>query len=91
MEQRSYPITVYTKPSCMPCRMTKRQSSQSGVPFLERDVSADPAAAQAVRDLGYAGVPVVTVQMEDGTDHWHGHKPDSLAAAIYLHHNPLAG
>lgn len=77
-------VDVYTRPSCMPCRMTKRHLDRLGVPYTEHDVSADEAAAQRVQDLGYAGVPVVTVTLPDGVDHWHGYRDEQLDALGYL-------
>jgi glutaredoxin-like protein NrdH len=77
-------IDVYSRPNCMPCKMTKRALHDAGATYTEHDVSADPDAAQRVRDLGYAAVPVVTVTLPDGLDHWHGYRAEKLAAAVYL-------
>lgn len=77
-------IDVYSRPNCMPCKMTKRALDQAGAHYVEHDVSVDDAAAQRVRDLGYASVPVVTVTLPDGLDHWHGYHREKLAAAVYL-------
>ncbi|WP_336881437.1 glutaredoxin family protein [Rhodococcus globerulus] len=65
-------VTVYTKPGCQPCRMTKRQLDKLGVEHVTADISVDAAAEQRVKDLGYLGVPVVTA----GDMHWHGYVPD---------------
>lgn len=77
-------IDVYSRPNCMPCKMTKRALDQAGAAYAEHDVSVDADAAQRVRDLGYSAVPVVTVTLPDGVDHWHGYHKDKLAAAAYL-------
>src|SRR5262245_34783431 len=51
---------VYTTPTCPYCRMAKDYLAQRGVPFTERDVAADPAAAQELQRLtGQRAVPVI--------------------------------
>ncbi|HZS02855.1 MAG TPA: Uxx-star family glutaredoxin-like (seleno)protein [Chloroflexota bacterium] len=53
-------VTVYTTPTCPYCRMAKDYLTQRGVPFTERDVAADPAAAaEAVRISRQRGVPII--------------------------------
>lgn len=69
--------TVFTSPSCFPCRFTKKVLNDLNVDFVERDVTADEKAAEIVRKLGYKGVPVVV--LENG-DHWQGLDPDRLKA-----------
>jgi glutaredoxin 3 len=55
-------VTVYTTPSCPYCRQAKQFLSQRGVPFVEKNVAADPRAAQEmIRVSGQQGVPVITV------------------------------
>lgn len=77
-------ITLYSQPGCMPCRATKRQLDQAGAPYTIIDVTQNPDAADHIRELGYTGTPVVTVDLPDGVDHWHGHRTDKVAAAAYL-------
>lgn len=58
-------ILVYTTPTCGYCYQAKEFLSRRGVPFTERDVSADPAAAaEMVRLSGQRGVPVIVVDDE---------------------------
>jgi glutaredoxin 3 len=55
-------VTVYTTPTCPYCHTLKRYLSQRGVPFLEKDVSVDQAAAMdMVRRTGQHGVPVTEI------------------------------
>lgn len=75
-------ITVYTAPACMQCHATKRQLRRAGVDFTLRDVTVDPAARAAVEELKYTMLPVVTVDLPDGMDHWSGFRPDLVDAAI---------
>lgn len=64
-------VTLYTKPNCQPCRMTKRKLA--GTEYTEVDVTEDPAALAYVKDtLGYTGAPVVYVSTPTGDIHWYG-------------------
>lgn len=72
-------VIVYTKPNCMPCRMTKRLLDRAGIPYVEVDVSTHPDAVQDVRAMGYASVPVVVTTV--GT-HWSGFSPERIAALV---------
>src|SRR3954454_774430 len=54
-------VIVYTTPTCPYCRQAKDYLSQHGVQFVERDVAADPTAAdELVRLTRQRGVPVIT-------------------------------
>lgn len=65
-------VTVYTMPSCQPCRMTKKKLDAAGTIYTEVDVTKDPAALAFVKGLGYTGAPVVYVSTEAGDEHWYG-------------------
>jgi glutaredoxin 3 len=55
-------VTVYTTPTCGFCYQVKAFLNQRGVPFVERDVSRDPQAAnEMIRLSGQQGVPVVVI------------------------------
>ena len=73
-------ITVYTKPGCQPCTAVKRWLTKRGVSHNVVDVTASPADLEAIKSLGYAGVPVVVVSNGDPeTDiHWQDFHPDNL-------------
>ena len=74
-------ITVYTKPNCQPCKATKRWLDNRGIEYSSVDVTTSPADLEAIKALGYEGVPVTVVSNDDPeTDlHWHGFHPDNLA------------
>lgn len=65
--------TVLSKPGCAPCTWVKRTLDQHGIPYVDRDVTADPAAEALVRDL-YASrrpgqmpaTPVTLLTSEEG-------------------------
>ena len=67
-------ITIYSRPSCQPCKAVKRWWDRKGIQYQEVNVEASPEDAAAIRALGYDGVPVVVVSNGDPeTDiHWQG-------------------
>jgi glutaredoxin-like protein NrdH len=67
-------ITVYSKPSCVQCDATYRALESKGVSFEIRDLSADEAALEEVKALGYLQAPVVVTS----DDHWSGFRPDKI-------------
>ncbi|MGF4045741.1 glutaredoxin-like protein NrdH [Paenarthrobacter nitroguajacolicus] len=67
-------ITVYSKPSCVQCTLTKDWLEREGFTFKTIDISQDLTALEAVKALGYMGAPVVKVDER----HWYGFRPDLL-------------
>lgn len=70
-------IDVYTKPSCQPCRATKRKLDQLGLDYNEHQ-AADHM--DMLSPLGHTSAPVVVVTDEGGdmVTHWAGFVPDKL-------------
>ena len=68
-------VTVYTKPSCVQCTATYRALDNKGIQYEVLDVSADEAALEHVKSLGYMQAPVVVTD----DDHWSGFRPDKNA------------
>ncbi|QZE10424.1 NrdH-like glutaredoxin [Mycobacterium phage ScoobyDoobyDoo] len=68
-------VTLFTKPGCQPCRLTKMKLEEYGVEYQALDITTDPDARAKVEELGYMGVPVVLT--EDG-QHWQGMRPDRI-------------
>ncbi|WP_371053677.1 glutaredoxin family protein [Rhodococcus gordoniae] len=76
------PVTLFAKTTgCQQCVATKKHLDRQGTPYELRYVDEDPAAADAVRLLGYQAVPVVVA----GDMHWSGFRPDKLDALGRLH------
>lgn len=73
-------VTVYTKPNCPQCSMTKKQLDKLGIDHDTVDVTQDPDAHAYVTGLGYSSAPVVVVN--DGEAHWSGFRPDHLRGLI---------
>lgn len=69
-------VTVYTKPSCGPCRMTCRRLDALGLDFTTVDITQNDAARDYVMALGYQQAPVVVA----GTEHWSGFRPERIKA-----------
>ena len=69
-------VTVYSKPGCMQCTMTKKALEKNGIPYTEVDVTEVEAALEYISiELSYAQVPVVVV---DDQTHWAGFRPDRI-------------
>lgn len=69
-------LTVYTTgPSCGKCTMTKLMLDGKAVPYVEVDITENPAAYAYITDeLGYTKAPVVV----DDQDHWCDMRPDHI-------------
>lgn len=67
-------ITLYSMPRCVQCDATKRAFMKQGIAFDEVDVTADPAAADHLKSLGYSQAPVVFA----GSESWSGFRPDKI-------------
>lgn len=66
--------TVYTKPSCVQCDMTKRYLDKAGVAYNTVDITQDPEALDMILGMGFSSAPVVI--SEAGS--WAGFQPDKL-------------
>lgn len=68
-------ITVYSKPSCVQCNATYRALDSKGLRYTTIDLTADRAALEAVKAMGYQQAPVIVTD----DDHWSGFRPDKIA------------
>ena len=75
-EGENMATTVYTKPSCVQCHATYRALDSQGIEYNIVDISEDPAALEAVKEMGYLQAPVVVTDDE----HWSGFRPDKISA-----------
>lgn len=58
-------VTIYTTPTCVYCKETKKFFSENNVEYKELDVAADEKARdEMVKKSGQLGVPVIDI---DGT------------------------
>lgn len=58
-------VTIYTTPTCMYCKQAKEFFTENQVPFIEKNVFADPTARdEMVQKSGQRRVPVFEVDGE---------------------------
>lgn len=83
-------ITIYSRPSCQPCKAIKRWWDRNGVSYNEVNVEESPADLEAIKALGYERVPVTVVSNGDPeTDiHWGGLHMDNMTK--YTHSTKAA-
>ena len=77
-------ITVYSKPRCMQCEMTKIWLTQNKIPFEAVDIEANPGALELLRHYGWQTLPVVAIddEFEDPNKAWAGFQVDKLERLI---------
>ena len=77
-------ITVYSKPRCMQCEMTKIWLTQNKIPFEAVDIEANPGALELLRHYGYSSLPVVAIddELSDNSKSWSGFQIDKLEAIL---------
>ena len=77
-------ITVYTKPGCMQCEMTKMWLTQNKIPFEAVDIEANPGALELLRHYGWQTLPVVAIddELSDKSKAWAGFQIDKLEALL---------
>lgn len=69
-------VTVFVKPDCQPCKLTKRKLDEMGVEYETRDITEDGEALITVKNLGYLAAPVILTEIGD---HWNGFRPDLIS------------
>lgn len=58
-------LIVYTQPNCQPCKAAMRYLERRGVPFVVRDIAAEPLLRDALVSLGFASTPVIEADLGD--------------------------
>ena len=73
-------ITVYSRPNCMQCKMTKMWLNQNKIGFENVDIEANPGALELLKHYGYGSLPVVVIDDEfDNPDKaWAGFQIEKL-------------
>jgi len=90
----SQTVTVYTKPACSECEMTKRWLNARDVAYELADTT-EPGNLKAAKSLGYTSAPVVIVsQGGPATEqHWPASNPTSSTSTSptpsEVPHDPL--
>lgn len=77
-------LTVYSKPKCMQCEMTKMWLNQNKIPFETVDTEANPEALELLSHYGWQTLPVVAIddEISDDSKSWSGFQIDKLEALL---------
>lgn len=67
-------VTVYTKPNCVQCNMTKKYLDDRKVEYSIIDITKDSEALDKIINQGFKAAPVVDA---DG-EWWAGFQPDLI-------------
>jgi glutaredoxin-like protein NrdH len=68
--------TVYSKPACVQCDMTKKMLDKNGIEYTVVDITEDLQAYEKIVAMGFMSVPVVI----SGDNAWAGFQPDKINA-----------
>ena len=71
-------VTVYTKPACPQCDMTKRELTKLGIEFTAVPMEADADAHAQAMSYGHRSAPVVVA----GEQNWGGFRPDMIRGLV---------
>lgn len=73
-------LTVYSKPKCMQCEMTKIWLNQNKIEYENVDIEANPGAFEFLKHYGFTSLPVVVIDDEftDPKKAWTGFQVDRL-------------
>lgn len=72
-------VTVYSKPSCIQCEMTKMDLDQHKIKYETVDVFESAGVLEKIKLYGFKSMPVVVI--DDNFDNaWAGYNPDRLEA-----------
>lgn len=77
-------LTVYSKPRCMQCEMTKMWLTQNKISFETVDTEANPEALELLSHYGWQTLPVVAIddEISDNSKSWSGFQIDKLEALL---------
>lgn len=77
-------ITVYSKPKCMQCEMTKMWLKQNKIEFENVDIEVNPGALELLKHYGYSSLPVVAIddELSDESKTWAGFQIEKLEALL---------
>lgn len=81
-------ITVWTKPNCSQCEMTKKQFDKRGIIYQEKRLDRSPKAVERFLELGLLAAPIV----ETDRKQWSGFRLDKIKSLEYhLKHERMRG
>lgn len=71
-------ITLYSKPNCPQCELTKRDMDILGIQYETVDITHNQDKLEKLAKLGYRSAPVV----ETDTDVWSGYDQEKIKALV---------
>ncbi|MFA5663175.1 glutaredoxin family protein [Castellaniella sp.] len=71
-------ITVYSKPDCPQCELTKRDMDILGIDYQTVDITREHAELERLARLGYRSAPVVETTHQT----WSGYDQDKIKALV---------
>ena len=57
-------ITVWTKPNCIQCVMTKKEMDKRGIRYEEMNLERHPDAVEAFMEAGLLAAPIVITDIK---------------------------
>ena len=72
-------ITLWTKPKCAQCEMTKKQLDKRGIIYQEKRLDRSPKAVDRFLELGLMAAPIV----ETDNKRWSGFRLDKIDSLEY--------
>lgn len=72
------PITVYSKPNCPQCELTKRDMDILGIEYKTIDITQQQDQLERLAGLGFRSAPVV--ETDQGV--WSGYKQDKIKELV---------
>lgn len=72
-------VTVYSKPNCMQCTMTKKYLDDNQIPYTLIDVYENEEALSHIKSLGFQSLPVVEIE---GEEPFFGFRPNRLEGLL---------
>ena len=70
-------VTVYEKPACSQCDMTKKVMKDKGIEYRTKSLE-EPENLEFVKGLGHLSAPVVVTEGES----WSGFRPDKILTLV---------
>jgi len=71
-------VTVYTTPSCVQCKQTKKYFDKLGVPYDAIDLTQHPELADQFKDLGLLQAPIVVAGSGVDVTRWSGFRLEKI-------------
>ncbi len=67
-------ITVWSRPNCVQCEMTKKQFDKLGITYEEMNLEEHPLVLETFKSQGFMSAPIVTTD----TKTWSGFRLDKI-------------